>query len=508
MSILFPLRDLLATVGIAAETEQLISGVALDTRELRPGNLFLALRGQREHGLRHLAPAIARGAAAVLAELPLPADLDVPATLPAFAAPDLRARAGEIANLVYGAPSATLKVIGVTGTNGKTSTVQFIAQAAVRCGRVPASQGTLGSGPLDALAPQERTTPDVCTTHRFLGEMRDRGTDLVAMEVSSHALDQGRVDGVLFSVAVFTQLTRDHLDYHGSMDAYFAAKSRLFAAPGLRTAVINLDDAFGRRLLANLPTRVAAISYSAEGNPQAHLSARDVVLDSRGLRFELHFEGNTFAVCSALIGRFNVDNLLAASAALLALGIPLTTIVAALPWLQPVPGRMNCIGGGDAPLVVIDYAHTPDAIAKALSALGEHAPRLLSIVFGCGGERDRGKRAQMAAAAEAVADRVYVTDDNPRSENGDAIVADIRAGFVRPQQVIFERDRRAAIALAVSVAQPGDIVLIAGKGHELTQDICGRKWAFDDQAVAAECLAQLARSGNSAANPHLSGAAR
>ena len=494
MSSNFPLRELLASVGIESPSTLMLTGVALDTRELRPGNLFLALRGQREHGLRHLDRALARGAIAVLAELPLPADLSLPSGVPAFAIPDLRARAGEIADGVCGSPSAGLDVIGVTGTNGKTSTVQFIAQIAARCARRPATQGTLGAGPLDALEPQERTTPDVCSSHRFLSEMRELGVDLVAMEVSSHALDQGRVDGVRFDVAVFTQLTRDHLDYHGSMDAYFEAKARLFAWPALRAAVINLDDAFGRRLAANLPTRVEAFSYSALGDPAARIGASEIALSDSGLRFTLQIDGVGHLVRTGLIGRFNVDNLLAASAALLALGIPAASILAALPWLRPVPGRMNCIGGGDQPLVVIDYAHTPDAIAKALSTLGEHAPQSLAIVFGCGGERDRGKRAQMAAAAEAVADRVYVTDDNPRDENGDAIVADIRAGFVRPQDVVFERDRRAAIARAVTEAGAGDIVLIAGKGHEATQEIAGHKWPFDDCAIAGEILAGRAPS--------------
>ncbi len=484
-----PLQTLLGAIDIGANTSMQVSGVAIDTRELQPGDVFIALRGQREHGLVHAFAAVDRGASAVIAELPLPKDVDPPTSIPLFTAADLRQRTGRLADMAYGEPSAALNVIGVTGTNGKTSVVQFIGQAAAQCGARPATLGTLGAGRIGQLQPQERTTPDVCTTHRFLRQMLDAEVDLVAMEVSSHALDQGRVDAVRFDVAVFTQLTRDHLDYHGSMDAYFDAKSRLFAWPDLRVAVINLDDSYGQRLLRQLPSRVKSITYSAQGDSSANLAASNITLDAHGLAFDLRIDDNRYAIRTDLIGRFNVDNLLAATAALLALDIAADAAVEAISSLRPVPGRMNRLGGGDLPLVVVDYAHTPDAIAKALSTLSEHAPSALSIVFGCGGERDRGKRAQMAAAAEAVADRIYVTDDNPRGESGDAIVADIRAGFVRPTQAIYERDRRAAIQRAINDAAPSDIVLIAGKGHESYQEIDGRRIAFDDYAIAADVLA-------------------
>jgi UDP-N-acetylmuramoyl-L-alanyl-D-glutamate--2,6-diaminopimelate ligase len=402
----------------------------------------------------------------------------------------LRQHAAALAAAVHGAPSLVLDVIGVTGTNGKTSTVQFIAQAAAAVGRRTATQGTLGAGPLGQLQLGSRTTPDACTTQRFLGEMRDAGIDLVAMEVSSHALHQGRVDAVRFEVAVFTQLTRDHLDYHGDMQAYFEAKARLFQWPGLRAAVINIDCPWGRQLLQQ--TRALTISYSASGNVAATLAAEEIELDQAGLRFILRVGDQRRAVATRLLGRFNIDNLLAACGALHALGIPLERIAGTLPQLEPVPGRMNRLGGAAEPLVVVDYAHTPDAIGKALAALREHAPRQLSIVFGCGGERDRGKRPQMAAAAEAGADRVIVTDDNPRDENGDAIVAEICAGFAAPQAVIVERDRARAIGLAVGTAGPGDIVLIAGKGHEPYQEIGGRQLPFDDREVAQQCLLRRA----------------
>jgi len=496
MSMRMTLADVLAAVGVnvradlANAAQAAVSGIALDTRELRRGDLFLALRGASDHGLRHAGTAVERGALAILAETPLPVDVAQVQGVPVIEVADLRKHAGALAASVHGAPSLALDVIGVTGTNGKTSTVQFIAQAAAHEGRRSATQGTLGAGPIGKVQAGSRTTPDVCTTHRFLAEMRAAGIDLVAMEVSSHALDQGRVDAVHFEIAVFTQLTRDHLDYHGTMHAYFEAKARLFRWPGLRAAVINSDCPWGRQLLAQ--SGATTISYSASGREDAALAAEAIELDHAGLRFTLRIGSERRAIATRLLGRFNVDNLLAACGALHALGLSLDRIAAILPLLEPVPGRMNRLGGDAEPLVVVDYAHTPDAIVKALAALREHAPRQLTIVFGCGGERDRGKRPLMAAAAEAGADCVVVTDDNPRGEDGDAIVAEIVAGFAAPHAVMVERDRARAIERSVAAAGPGDIVLIAGKGHEPYQEIGGRMLAFDDREVARQCLLKRA----------------
>jgi UDP-N-acetylmuramoyl-L-alanyl-D-glutamate--2,6-diaminopimelate ligase len=286
---------------------------------------------------------------------------------------------------------------------------------------------------------------------------------------------------------VFTNLTRDHLDYHGTMDAYGAAKARLFAWPGLRAAVINLDDPFGRALLAALPAGVHGVGLSSRG-AQAEVRAENIALEPDGIAFDLLLGDARHSVRSALLGRFNVDNLLAVAGVLHALGQPAAAIVEVLERLQPVAGRMNSFGGGAKPLVVVDYAHTPDALEQALATLRAHAPTQLLCVFGCGGERDRGKRPQMAAIAEAGADRVIVTDDNPRNEDGDAIVAEIVAGFARPQAVEVERDRARAIARAIGEAGPRDIVLIAGKGHEPYQDIGGVRHAFDDAVVARTVL--------------------
>jgi UDP-N-acetylmuramoyl-L-alanyl-D-glutamate--2,6-diaminopimelate ligase len=333
------------------------------------------------------------------------------------------------------------------------------------------------------------TTPLVLQLHRALAELRAQGADAVAMEVSSHALDQGRVDGVHFDVGVFTNLTRDHLDYHGTMQAYGEAKAKLFVWAGLKAAAINLDDDFGRELHARLPSGVRAIGLSSRNADDAIVRAENIVLDIAGIRFDLRIGERRHAVRSPLLGRFYVDNLLAVAGTLYAFGETPMAIADVLSRLDPVNGRMNRLGGdGLRPLVVIDYAHTPDALEQALRALRAHARGRLICVFGCGGDRDRGKRPQMAAIAESGADLAIVTDDNPRTENGDAIVAEIVAGFREPQRAIVERDRAIAIARAVDVAGPNDILLIAGKGHETYQEIAGVQYPFDDAAHARTAL--------------------
>jgi UDP-N-acetylmuramoyl-L-alanyl-D-glutamate--2,6-diaminopimelate ligase len=380
--------------------------------------------------------------------------------------------------------------------------VQLLAQAWTLRGRRAGTVGTLGVGLYGQAVPTGFTTPLVLQLHRSLAHLREQGADAVAMEVSSHALDQGRVDGVHFDVAVFTNLTRDHLDYHGTMDAYGAAKAKLFAWPGLRAAAINLDDAFGRDLHARLAAGAASgaagelrvIGLSSRGEAAADVRAEDIALDLGGLGFVLRIGAEAMPVRSPLLGRFNIDNLLAVAGALHALGEPLSQIATTLAALQPVHGRMNRLGGdGRLPLVVIDYAHTPDALQQALSSLRAHAAARLICVFGCGGDRDRGKRPQMAAIAEQGADVAIVTDDNPRTESGDAIVADILAGFSNSARaaegrVLVERDRAAAISRAIGSAGPHDIVLIAGKGHEPYQEIDGVQYPFDDTAIAHAVL--------------------
>ena len=480
------LAELLPDVaGVPADLA--ITGLTLDSRDVRPGHAFVAIAGFGTHGLHFCAQARDAGAAAILFEPPAPEDLPAPAG--AIGVPGLRARMGAMADEFHGHPSRAMAMVGVTGTSGKTSTVQLLAQALQLLGTPSGTIGTLGVGLYGQAVPTGFTTPLVLQMHAVLAQLRDEGARAVAMEVSSHALDQGRVDAVHYDVAVFTNLTRDHLDYHGDMDSYGAAKARLFAWPGLRAAVLNLDDPFGRRLRSQLPAGLRSLGLSSRGAHGADLRADDVRLDNTGLAFELVVDGEPHAVRSPLLGRFNVDNLLAVAGALHALGDGAADIAAALGALDPVPGRMNRLGGdGRKPLVVIDYAHTPDALEQALASLRAHAGARLLCVFGCGGERDTGKRPEMAAIAERLADVVLVTDDNPRREDGDAIVADILAGFGNAGAVEVERDRRAAIVRAIGEAGPDDIVLVAGKGHEPYQEVNGVRHPFDDTAVARDAL--------------------
>ncbi|MGH8026409.1 MAG: UDP-N-acetylmuramoyl-L-alanyl-D-glutamate--2,6-diaminopimelate ligase [Pseudoxanthomonas sp.] len=479
------LADLLPDLDVPRDI--VVRGLVQDSRAVEPGDAFVAIAGFGAHGLGFVEQAKASGASAILFEPPAPAEFKVPDD--AIAVPGLRARMGDMADRFHARPSHDMSMVGVTGTNGKTSTVQLLAQAwhlrGIRCGSI----GTLGVGLYGDVVATGFTTPLVLQMHALLAQLRDAGAKAVAMEVSSHALDQGRVDRVHFDVAVFTNLTRDHLDYHGDMGSYGAAKARLFAWPELKAAVLNLDDAFGRELSEKLAQEVRNIGLSSRGQENAALRADNLNLDAGGIAFDLLVEGQAHGVRSKLLGRFNVDNLLAVAGALHALGDAPAEIARTLSRLQPIHGRMNRLGGdGERPLVVIDYAHTPDALEQALASLRDHAPARLICVFGCGGERDAGKRPQMAASAERLADLVIVTDDNPRAEDGDAIVADIVAGFARPDSVIVQRDRAKAIARAIGEAGPNDIVLIAGKGHEPYQEIAGIRHPFDDTTVARQSL--------------------
>jgi UDP-N-acetylmuramoyl-L-alanyl-D-glutamate--2,6-diaminopimelate ligase len=491
-----PLSSLLDGVAaVAPAIDCVVSGMTLDSRAVEAGDLFVALAGSQRHGIEFAATAIARGAVAVLVDRPAGTPVVLPTApgVPLIEVVDLRGKLGRLARRFYGDATSELTLIGVTGTNGKTSTVQLLAQAIDGDDHRAASIGTLGAGMVGQLAAGERTTPDVLSTHELIARFAEHGATHVAMEVSSHALDQGRVDGLDFEIAIFTNLTHDHLDYHGSFAAYGAAKRRLFEWPGLATAIVNLDDPFGRELFAVLRPDIDAVGTSAEGRAQARWRAADIVSDAAGLAFDLIAPTARVRVQTRLLGRFNVANLLGVAAALDALGMPMGRIVERLRQARPVVGRMNRIGGEPGrPLLVVDYAHTPDALEQALSALRAHTAGRLVCVFGCGGERDRAKRPLMAAIAERLADAVIVTDDNPRGEDGDAIVREIVAGLSRPQEVRIERDRAVAIALAVADARGGDTVLIAGKGHEAYQEVAGVKRAFDDVAVARAALERAA----------------
>ncbi len=482
------LEDLLAGyANVGKFADIMVRGLSLDSRTVVEGDAFVALQGSREHGIGFAASALARGARIVLAEsAPTTTHADIAGDV--FWIDGLRDKLGAIAARFFGDPSRRLRVTGVTGTNGKTSTVQLLASALSAIGRRSATIGTLGAGVHGAIDVGERTTPDAISQQRLLARFLEQGASDVAMEVSSHALDQGRVNGVHFRVAVFTNLTRDHLDYHGDMAAYAAAKRRLFYMPGLSAAVINIDDLYGRELSADLPTGVDCIRFAIDTD-KAEVRALDIDMHASGLRFLLRTPWGERPIESKLLGRFNVSNLLAVAATLGTLGHDFAQIVAALTALEPVPGRMSQLGGSvGEPLVVVDYAHTPDALEQALTSLRAHCDGALICVFGCGGERDTGKRAQMAKIAEHVADRVIVTDDNPRGENGDAIVNAIMAGFDHVDAVVIERDRGRAIQRAIFEARENDIVLIAGKGHEPYQEITGIRHPFDDLEVAQRAL--------------------
>ena len=488
MSRAMPLHELLAgEVPELPAFNPLVRGLSLDSRDLHEGDVFVALAGSSTHGLRFAAQAKAAGVAAILFEPPVPGSPTLPEI--AVAIDGLRGKLGRLADRFFDSPSQALAITGVTGTNGKTSTVQMLAQALTLHGDQAGTIGTLGSGLYGEQVAGERTTPDVISVHRLLAQLRDAGARHVAMEVSSHALEQGRVDEVAFRIAVFTNLTRDHLDFHGTMHDYGAAKARLFAWPTLQAVVVNLDDDFGAGLMRGIAAGVRRIGVSSRARPGAVLDAESVRLSPKGLAFELVENGVRHAIASPLLGRFNVDNLLAVAGTLRALDWSLAEVAAMLPRLSPVAGRMSRVGGvGGLPLVVVDYAHTPDALEQALSSLRAHTPGRLTCVFGCGGDRDRGKRPLMAAIAECGADRVIVTDDNPRGESGDAIVAEIMAGFSAGFAARVERDRAGAIAKALEEADANDVILVAGKGHESYQEVAGKRFPFDDLAVARALL--------------------
>jgi UDP-N-acetylmuramoyl-L-alanyl-D-glutamate--2,6-diaminopimelate ligase len=449
----------------------MIERLASDSRRCAPGVAFFAYPGELADGRSHIGDAVGRGAAAVLWEADSFAWRDE-WRLPNVAVSDLKRRAGSLAHEFYGRPSEALWTCGVTGTNGKTSCSQWLAALLGARGEKCGVIGTLGTGFPGALDASPNTTPDALELHRALSGMRSAGARAVAMEVSSHGLAQGRVNGVRFACALFTNLSHDHLDYHGSMQAYAQAKALLFEMPGLETAVLNLDDAFGVELARRLAGRVRTIGYSLA--PVAAAADQKIVADAQ---WRL-----------PVLGRFNVSNALGVLGCLVARGVPLREGAELLRALPPVPGRMQRVA--DAPLVVIDYAHTPDALEKVLQALQPIAAERggkLAVVFGAGGDRDATKRAPMGAAAARFADRIMVTSDNPRGEEPLAIISQIEKGIAGKHEV--EADRASAIGAVIATSARNDVVLIAGKGHEDYQEIAGRRTPFSDAAVARAAVA-------------------
>ena len=465
------------------------TALCADSRAVAPGDVFVAYPGARVDGRRFIADAVARGASAVLWERQGYAHADAPA-VPHVAVDDLQALSGWLAHLVYGRPSEKLWTVGVTGTNGKTSVSQWIARAFAQLDRRCAAIGTLGCGFPGTLEESPNTTPDALTLHRLFAGYLAQGAQAAAMEVSSIGLHQGRVNGVHFDVAVFTNLTRDHLEYHGSMAAYGAAKAQLFDTPGLKAAVLNLDDALGRKIAQDLAGGgVRVLGYSLRTDSGAALRAEDIVATPRGLRFTAATPQGRAGIHASLVGEFNVSNLLAVLGTLLASSVPLERAAAVLAGLTPPPGRMQVLGGEGAPLAVVDYAHTPDALDQALAALRDTAAARggrLVCVFGCGGNRDPGKRPQMGDVAAQRADAVILTSDNPRDEDPQAILADIVRGAPGARTIA---DRAEAIRAALAEADARDVVLIAGKGHEVYQEIAGQRLPFSDVDCAVAALA-------------------
>ncbi len=476
-----------ALAGISIRGRRLVQ----DTRELETGDIFVALGRPGAPALPFVEDALARGAAAVLVDAaavegqPLPLDV--------YRIVNLKTVLGAMADEFTGHPSSRLSIVGITGTNGKTSTSFLLTQSWEALGTPSATIGTLGAGITgEPRINMGMTTPQVTTLHQYLADFVARGVARVAMEVSSHALEQERVAAVRFDTVVFTNLTRDHLDYHGTMEEYARQKAKIFALPGVTTAVINVDDEFGFAHFQKLPAGMRAIGVSSRGHAGAAVHGENVRLTTQGIEFDLVIEGERHPVVSSLIGRFNIDNLLACAAVLWSQGVPVARVAELLGPLKPVFGRMTRIQPSPTlPLVVVDAGHTPDAMHQAVTALRESGHARIITVFGATGSRDPGKRPEMARIIEAGSDLVVVTDDDVHDEDGDAILDDIRAGFANPAAVVEIRDRTTAIAYAIDAAGPDDVVLLQGKGHEPYQIVAhGERVPFSDIDTAERLLAE------------------
>jgi UDP-N-acetylmuramoyl-L-alanyl-D-glutamate--2,6-diaminopimelate ligase len=480
------LRALLQASGIAPGlADPDISSLCYDSRRAAPGCLFFALPGAKSNGADFIAQAVARGAAAVVAE-----NAPRESSCPVVVVPNARAAMADVAAEFYGHPDHSLKCVGVTGTNGKTTTAFLAKHIFDVAGLHSSLVGTVKYIVAGEERPAAHTTPESIDLQQILAESRERGARAVAMEVSSHSLVQNRVRGVEFDAGIFTNLTQDHLDYHGTMDAYFEAKALFFEALAEQKtkkarAVINSDDRFGQRLLDRFSKRIKTVTFGR--NVHADFRASAIRQDLHGTQFALEARGKSYLVRTPLIGLFNVYNVLGALAAAMTCGVELRRAIDALGNAPQVPGRLERVPARRNFQVFVDYAHTDDALRNVLQTLRDAGPSRLIAVFGCGGDRDRAKRPLMAAAGEALADIVILTPDNPRSENPEEILSEMEKGLARRTHEKFV-DREQAIRRAIELAEPGDIVLIAGKGHEKTQEFAGVKVPFDDVAVAARAI--------------------
>jgi UDP-N-acetylmuramoyl-L-alanyl-D-glutamate--2,6-diaminopimelate ligase len=488
------LQWLLADVILPqALTELPVAGLSLDSRSVKSGEIFVALPGGGKDGRDYIEQALASGAVVVLAEAEGLSDLDSRVV----AIRHLNQKLSGIAGRFYGDPSDQLSLTGITGTNGKTTCSQLLAQVFSLVSGPSGAIGTLGYGVVakgdSSMTDTGMTTPDAITTQAILAEFVAGGVDRVAMEVSSHSLDQSRVAGVSFDTAIFTNLSRDHLDYHGDLVSYAGAKMQLFAMPGLVNAVVNVDDPVGSEIALQLASTINVCGYSLL-NPNASIYAENIVLSASGIRAQIRTPWGKGELNTSLLGRFNLQNLLAVIGAACLQGVSLDDVLRVVPRLQSVAGRMELIAVDTGPQIVVDYAHTPDALEQVLATLREHCSGQLWCVFGCGGDRDRGKRPQMGSIASRYADHVVITNDNPRSESAVSITADIREGMVKGvpggATAITCLDRAEAIRTAVDNAGGNDIVLIAGKGHEEYQLLGAERLPFSDQVQARLALRQ------------------
>ena len=469
----------------SAETPVEVKSVVHDSRTVHPGALFCCIRGSVTDGHDHAPEAVRAGAVALLVEDWVPADV------PQARVGSVRGVRGPIAARFHGEPSFAMRVLGVTGTNGKTTVTYLLESIAVAAGDTPGVIGTVAARVGDDVLSSVHTTPEATELQSVLADMRDRGVDTVAMEVSSHALDQHRVDATHFAATCFMNLSHDHLDYHGSVDAYFEAKARLFTPMFTQRSAINVSDAYGEKLARRAASSGLVVTRFAGGDAvvgdhPADVRAQRVELSPTGTTFELvTCSASPVRVRTALVGSFNVANAVAAATTALLAGFELDAIVAGLERPIVVPGRMERVDVGQEFTVLVDYAHSPDALQSVLGAARElvRPGKRLIAVFGCGGDRDREKRPVMGEIAARLADRAYVTTDNPRSEDPTAIVNDILTGVPKGSAVETILDRRAAIRAAVMSAQPGDVVVVAGKGHEPGQIFADRTEPFDDRAV-------------------------
>ncbi|MFF4378991.1 UDP-N-acetylmuramoyl-L-alanyl-D-glutamate--2,6-diaminopimelate ligase [Kitasatospora sp. NPDC001547] len=490
-----PLAELAVELGLPPVEGGAVSGVTHDSRAVRPGDVYVAFPGANHHGAAFAAKAAESGAVAVLTD-PAGAELAAGTGLPLLVVDRPRAVMGELAAIVYGRPSQRLLMIGLTGTNGKTTTSYLVEGGLRGAGRSPGVIGTVEMRVGEERIKSERTTPEATDLHAILGVMAERGADAVTMEVSSHALVFGRTDGVAYDVALFNNLTPEHLDFHPDMEDYFQAKARLFQPGKSRHGVVNLDDGYGRRLAAE--AKIPVTTFSATGDAEADWRAVDVRLGPVGSTFRVLGPDGAAADASVpLPGPFNVANALAAITALVAAGLPLERAVAGVAAVPGVPGRLERVDAGQPFVAVVDYAHKPDALRAVLASLREVTEGRLHVVVGCGGDRDPHKRGPMGDIAARLADTALLTSDNPRSEDPLAILATMLTGAAAVPEaergdVLVVPDRAEAIRLAVARARAGDTVLVAGKGHELGQYVRDEIRPFDDREVLRESIAQTA----------------